>query len=364
MPSSISDFRRSKLFIPAIIVPTVIMLVFSIFNLTAPSDPARISSSLELGIVNNDIGPSFPLISTQAIKGISKNLPFRVALLKDSDSAREALLQGKVSAVVTFPENFSLLALTNKNLSIDILNSQHLTISETQMARQLPSMIQMAISTFVSNLRVSKLNNQATNSSMLVSTNTETMFTAKSLASLPAPFVMSMTTWMASMVGAILLFLGSRQMNFLSRAYIRTTVPIMVMGFSSFVLAIVITLTTLQWEVFLMSWLSVWFVSVCLTWLFLGVFEIIGLLALLIILPMVQYQSVLSGSIAPVSAAPEWLELIGTAVPFDTIGAAYRAIIFGLDANLPYTWLLGSALIGMTLSWGSAIFKGRMKRRW
>ena len=266
--------------------------------------------------------------------------------------------------MITFPESFSQLALINKTLSIDILNSQHLTIAETQMASQLPSMIQMALSTFVSNLRASKLNNQASNAGMMVTTNVETMFKAKSLASLPAPFVMSFTTWMASMVGAILLYLGTRQMAFLNRAYVRTIVPIMTMGFASFALATVVTLTTLQWEVFLMTWLSVWLVCVCLTWLFLGVFEIIGLSALLIILPLVQYQSVLSGSVAPVSAAPDWLERIGTAVPFDTIGAAYRAIIFGSDASLPYIWLISAALIGITLSWGSAIFKGRMRRRW
>ena len=218
MPSSFSDFRRSQLFKPAIIVPTVIMLVFSIFNLTAPSDPARISSSFELGIVNKDVGPSLPLISIQAIKGLSKNLPFRVTLLKDSDAAKDALLKGKVSSVLTFPENFSQLALSNKNLSIGVLNSQHLTIAETQIAGQLPTMVQIALSTFVSNLRTSKLNNQSPNSGMLVTTNVQTMFKAKSLASLPAPFVMSFTTWMASMVGAILLFLGTRQMAFLNRA--------------------------------------------------------------------------------------------------------------------------------------------------
>ena len=364
MPSSISDFRRSELFKPAIIVPTVIMLIFSIFNPTAPSDPARILSSFELGIVNEDLGPSLPLISTQAIKGISKSLPFRVTLLKNSETARDALLKGQVSSVITFPENFSQLALSHKNLSIGVLNSQHLTMSETQIASQLPSMLQMALSTFVSNLRASKLNNQGSNVGMMVTTNVETMFKAKSLASLPAPFVMSFTTWMASMVGAILLFLGTRQMAFLNRAYVRTIVPVMTMGFASFALATVVTLTTLQWEVFLMTWLSVWLVCVCLTWLFLGVFEIIGLSALLIILPLVQYQSALSGSVAPVSAAPDWLERIGTAVPFDAIGAAYRAIIFGSDASLPYIWLLSAALMGIVLSWGSAIFKGRMRRRW
>jgi hypothetical protein len=269
-----------------------------------------------------------------------------------------------VSSVITFPEDFSQLVLSNKNLSIGVLNSQHLTIAETQIAGQLPTMVQITLSTFVSNLRASKLNNQSPNSGMLVTTNVQTMFKAKSLASLPAPFVMSFTTWMASMVGAILLFLGTRQMAFLNRAYVRTIVPVMTMGFASFALATVVTLTTLQWEVFLMAWLSVWLVSVCLTWLFLGIFEIIGLSALLIILPLVQYQSVLSGSVAPVSAAPDWLERIGTAVPFDAIGAAYRAIIFGSDASLPFIWLLSAALIGIVLSWGSAIFKGRMRRRW
>ena len=43
MPSPINDFRRSKLFKAAIIVPTLIALIFSIFNLTAPNDPEKIS---------------------------------------------------------------------------------------------------------------------------------------------------------------------------------------------------------------------------------------------------------------------------------------------------------------------------------
>jgi hypothetical protein len=68
MASSINDFRRSKLFRAAIIVPTVIALIFSIFNLTAPNDPEKISSNFKLGIVNLDTSTSFPLVSTQAIK--------------------------------------------------------------------------------------------------------------------------------------------------------------------------------------------------------------------------------------------------------------------------------------------------------
>ena len=364
MPSSISQFRRSELFKPAIIVPTVIMLFFSIFNLTAPADPARIASAYELGVVNQDIGPALPLVSNQAIKILSKSLPYRLTLIEDSETAREALLKGEVASVITFPEDFSKLAISDKNLNIKILNSQHLTISETQISNQLPATIQMTLSTFISSLRLAKYKNQLPTSGMLVNTNIETLYSSKSLASVSAPFVMSLTSWLTSMVGSILLFLATKKMSLLNRAYLRTVIPVMVMGFASLILAIIITLTTLQWEAFFMSWLSVWLVSVCLSWLFLGAFEIIGLAALLIILPTVQYQSVLSGSMMPLSAAPEWLELVGNLVPFDSIGNAYRAIIFGSDGSLPYYWLLGAALIGLFLSWGSAVFKGRMKRKW
>ena len=100
MPSSIAEFRRSELFKPAILVPTLIMLIFSIFNLTTPSDSARIASAFKLGIVNQDTGPSMPLVSTQAIKVISKSLPFRVTLLENPEIAREALSKGDVSTVL------------------------------------------------------------------------------------------------------------------------------------------------------------------------------------------------------------------------------------------------------------------------
>ena len=175
MPSPLSDFRRSELFKPAILVPTLIMLIFSIFNLTTPSDPARIASGFKLGIVNQDSGPSIPLISTQAIKVISKSLPFRVALLENPEIAREALSKGEVATVLIFPENFTQLAFSDKNLNIKILNSQHLTIAETQMAAQLPATIQMALSTFVSSLRLAKSNNQAPNPGMLVTADVETL---------------------------------------------------------------------------------------------------------------------------------------------------------------------------------------------
>ncbi len=232
MASSINDFRRSKLFRAAIIVPTVIALIFSIFNLTAPNDPEKISSNFKLGIVNLDKSKSFPLLSTQAIKSISRSLPFRVGLFKDSENAKTALAKGEISSVIIFPEDFSEQALGKKSISVKVINSDHLTASETQIASQLPSTFQL------------------------------------------------------------------------------------------------------------------------------------GLLALLLIVPVVFYQPALSGTVIPLTAAPEWLELIGASVPFDSIGRAYRSVIFGSSGGLPLLWLASAAFIGLLLNWGSDILRGRMKRRW
>jgi len=364
MPSSLNDFRRSKLFRAAVIVPILISLIFSLFNLTAPNDPEKIASNFKLGIVNLDTSITIPRISTQAIKSLSRSLPFRVGLFKTADEAKEALSKGSISSVIIFPEKFSELALSDRSIAVKVISTEHLTVSETQIAKQLPSMFQMGLSTFVSNLRLSKIKNEQSSLEMPIMIENETLYKAQSLASMPSPFVMNFVTWLTAMVGSVLLFLATNQMTLLNRAYVRTVIPIMTMGASSLVLAIVVTTSTLQWGSFIMLWLAPWLISVCLSWLFLGIFTIIGLSAMVLILPIVFYQSVLSGTMIPLSAAPEWLELIGTWIPFDSIGSAYRAIIFKSNGSLPYLWLAGAALLGLLLNWGSDIFRGRMKRRW
>jgi ABC-2 type transport system permease protein len=90
-----------------------------------------------------------------------------------------------------------------------------------------------------------------------------------------------------------------------------------------------------------------------------GIFELTGLWSLLVILPTVFYQSVLGGSMVPVAAAPDWLREIGEVIPFDSIGAAFRGVMYDAGAGLPFIWLLSAALIGIILIWGSAIIKGR-----
>jgi len=361
MPSSIAEFRRSKLFKPAIMVPTMIMLIFSLFNLTAPVDPIRTASAFNLGVVNQDEGLTFPpmKLASIAMEGIAGSMPFTVTVLDDPEIARAALESGDVATVILFPADFSKLAVSDKNFSIEIWNTQHLTVAETQMASQLPMMIQMALSSGVSNLRLAISKGQIPSLDLTVTANVETLHRAENTATLPAPFVMTFTSWLAAMVGTILLFLATSQMASLNRAYVRTLVPVMTMGLASFVLALVVVSTTLQWAQFIGIWLNVWIVSLCLVWLFMGIFEVAGLWSLIVILPTVFYQSVLGGSMAPVAAAPDWLREIGEVIPFDSIGAAYRSVMYDAGGGLPFIWLLSAALIGIILIWGSAIIRSR-----
>ena len=362
MSSSIDQFRRSELFKPAIMVPAMIMLIFSLFNLTAPADPVRTASAFNLGVVNQDEGLTFPpmKLATIAMDGISGNLPFTVTELDNPEIARSALESGEVAAVILFPADFSKLVVGDKNFSIKILKTQHLTVAETQMASQLPMIVQLALSSGVANFRLGKSKGQMIPSlDLIVTADEETIHRAKNTAILPAPFVMTFTSWLAAMVGTILLFLATSQMASMNRAYIRTLVPVMTMGLASFVLALVVIFTTSQWGLFIAIWLNVWLVSLCLVWLFMGIFELVGLWSLIVILPTVFYQSVLGGSMAPVAAAPDWLREIGEVIPFDSIGAAYRGVMYDASGGLPFIWLLSAALIGIILIWGSAIVKGR-----
>ena len=298
-------------------------------------------------------------LATIAMYGIAGNLPFTVTELDNPEIARSALEAGEVATVILFPADFSKLAVGDKNFSIEIWNTQHLTVAETQMASQLPMMVQMALSSGVANLRLAMSKGQMPSLDLTVTANVETLHRAENTATLPAPFVMTFTSWLAAMVGTILLFLATSQMASMNRAYIRTLVPVMTMGLASFVLALVVIFTTSQLGLFIDIWLNVWLVSLCLVWLFMGIFELTGLWSLIVILPTVFYQSVLGGSIAPVAAAPDWLREIGEIIPFDSIGAAYRGVMYDAGGGLPFIWLLSAALIGIILIWGSAIVKGR-----
>lgn len=338
------------------------MLIFSLFNLTAPPNPERAMASFNLGVVNHDKGLIFPPIkfANRVLGGLGDTLPFSVTEFHERDGARAALEAGEVAAVILFQPEFSKMAVSEENFETEIWNGQHLTVAETQASAQLPMMIQMAMSAGVANLRLALAKGRIPSGGFPVTAKVETLHPVSTTTKLVVPFVMTFTNWLAAFVGAMLLFLatGSLKEGF-DRARLRSAVPVVSTGIASLVLALVIGATTWDWALLLPVWLNVWFVTLCLNWFMSGLFAVFGLVSILIILPAAFYQTALGGAMAPVAAAPEWLASIGEVIPFYLIGAAYRGVVLGGSNGLPLVWLGASALVGLVLIWAAAALRGR-----
>ena len=362
MSATLARLKENHLFIPAMIVPSLIMLVFSLFNMTAPLDPERAASVFSLGVVNQDEGlTSSPIrVSSRMLGGLGENLPFKISEFKTIDLARAALEAGEIAAVVVFSPEFSKNAIGDENFEIEIWNAQHLSVSETGMATQLPMMIQTAMSGGVANLRLAFAKGQPPTGGFLVTAKVTTLYETDSPARLIAPFVMTFTTWFAAFVGALLLFRATRSdLDPKEMAGFRTLLPVINLCGASFILAIVIAAATGDWGLLIPVWWNVWLVAVCLGWLMGGLFAVFGMISILVILPLTFYQSALGGAMIPVAAAPGWLRVIGEMVPFDTLGAAYRGVIHGAGFSLPLIWLGGAACVGLVLIWSAGLISAR-----
>jgi hypothetical protein len=352
MSTVINQFKQPTLSRPALLVPLAIVLIFSVFNLTAPQDGARIAAEFKIGIVNQDDGLAFPpiRIASKVMEGLVGNMPFQVMEIADPDTARSALEAGDVAAVILFAPEFSKNAFGDDNFEVEIWNAQHLTIGQTQIAAQLPAMMQMALSAGVASLRLAFAKGRLPSGEMPVSIKVETLHKAANSVVLAAPFVMNFATWLATFVGAMLLFLASREMSASSvRAKIRVGLPVVSFGLASLGLAVIVVATTGQWDLFLPVWLNVWAVALCLGWLLTGLFSLLGIGAIVLILPVVFYQNALGGTMAPIGAAPPWLGSIAGLVPFERIGAGYRGVVHGAGFDLPLVWLAGAGTVGLVL---------------
>ena len=364
MKQSLAIMRKSPLFIPAMIVPTVIMLIFSFFSLTAPLDSEKVASAFKLGIVNNDTGLTFPplKVSERMLEGMSANLPFQIVELQEKDGALAALELGDVAAVLVFPPKFSKLVASGDPIELEIFNGNHLTLLETQMSAQLPAMMQANFSAGVLLLRDALSKGQMPDGVFPIVTSVTTLHKAAHPAALVAPFVMTFTTWLASFVGAMLLFLASKTVaHGASMALVRSVLPIAVTGIAAFVLALTIAGTTGAFAMLLSLWATIWAATLAISWLMGGLFAVGGLAALVLVLPVVFYQTSVGGAQAPLAAAPDWLQSIGAVLPFDQLGAMYRAAVHGGGAGVPYDLLGITAVVGLALIWLGSVFLGRAK---
>ena len=97
MFTTLARLKDNRMFILAMIVPSMIMLIFSLFNMTAPLDPERAASVFRLGVVNQDEGLTSPpiRISSRMLGGLGENLPFKINEFKTIDLQEQRLKLGK-----------------------------------------------------------------------------------------------------------------------------------------------------------------------------------------------------------------------------------------------------------------------------
>ena len=155
---NIAELMRSQPILRgALIAPTMVALVFVLFNLTSAIDPAKATAALKVATVNLDEGlptPAGPFrLADQIVSGLRANLPFALTLEPTEDAARHDLDQGWVSAAVVFPADFSRAIAEGRPVTVRVLNSDHLSVMETQVGNALPGQLQSALTIAVGAMR-------------------------------------------------------------------------------------------------------------------------------------------------------------------------------------------------------------------
>ncbi|MDG2339949.1 MAG: hypothetical protein P8L32_01965 [Paracoccaceae bacterium] len=361
MRNLLTKFMGASLAKPAMFVPTAIMIIFSVFSLTAPNDPSRILSAFELGIVNDDKAPPFPpiVVSERLLEGVTTNLPLNLVELATREQAEQMVEQGKIGAALIFGEDFSANAINGEQVSFEILSSQHLTIAEVQVVGQLKAVLPAAMSAGVAGIQLAMSKGQMPTGEMPVSAKINDLVVASAPASISAPFVMLYTTWLAGLVGAILLFMATKSsLVGKEKAIVSTLLPIATTGLSTFMLSMVIG-ATVAWDLVFEIWPFIWVSALALTWLFYGLISVFSLASLVLWLPVVFYQSAIGGVMTPRSAAPAWMDFMPSWIEFEALGAAYRGLIHGVDMGYPTAMMGIFAAIGLILIWSKALILDR-----
>lgn len=368
MNDTIARIRSTPTFRAAIVAPIAIMVVFSIFNMTAPLNPARVAGAITLGVVNLDGGiPGAPMRPSDAILGgLRANLPFEVAPLESADAARAALERGDISAALIVPPDFSRSVMGGGAVAVTVLNAEHLSLAETQLGAGLPGQIGAAFSAAVSGARLAMAQGGLPSGEPPVGVTVETLHPARNAQTLFAPFVMAFAVWIAGFVGGLMLFLATRGERGPAAAsqvaLLRTFVPVAVAGIASLLLALIVAGTTALWGDFVGLWLFAWLASAAVVLIVAGLFSVLGLAAILIALPVVFYQTAVAGAQAPPAAAPGWIAWLGDVVPAHDVVTGFRAILIGgPDSWLPVGTAFAAAAIGVALIWLGTFLHARLR---
>ncbi|WP_127105761.1 YhgE/Pip domain-containing protein [Pararhodobacter zhoushanensis] len=146
-----SALRERPILRGALIVPSVIALIFSLFNLSAAPDPAALASHITIATVNHDAGLPFPPINVaeRMISGLSQRLPMPLQTYGSDAEARAALEGEDVQAVLIFPQEFSLSVSGSDPVPLTLITSGSLTMAVSQLTGALPGMVESGVAAAV-----------------------------------------------------------------------------------------------------------------------------------------------------------------------------------------------------------------------
>jgi hypothetical protein len=357
--STFAIIRREPAFRGAIIAPILVALVFAFFNLTSTVEPGDAAAAMILGIVNEDEEFSAPfgkvIISERILTGMQTSLPFGSATLDSEDDARAALDQGTVSMVLMIPANFSTSAMAGEPVEVRFLRTDHLSLAEAQFGQSVPPMIQANFSLAVTMVRQALAQGRppVLNAPPPVAVADEVLHAAQGARGLFAPFVLLFPTWLAAMVGTLMLFIASRgslrRDNHFSQSMVRLAVPVVSMGLSTLAGVLVVGLAADVWGGFIAPWLFLWLAGTAAAWVLMGLFSVLGFFALIVAVPLVFYQAPAAGAMSPVAAAPEWFAWINDVLPLSETLAGLRSLLIGGPAGDLPIGALAVVLVGGAL---------------
>ena len=368
---TLARIRAHTTFRGAIVAPAVVVTIFVLFNLTGAVDPQSASQAMRLGIANLDEGAPGPAgelrLSEQILEGLAGRAPFAALAYEAEAAASAALETGEVFAVLVLPGDFTRAAVGGAPVSARILVSEHRSVAEARLGAALPEMFEAALGTAVTMARLAVAARiQGPPGPPPVTVVTEPLHLAANARMGVAPVVLMFASGLGALVGAILLHLATRARvprgAFAGVALMRTAIPVVATALASVLGALMVGLATEVWDGFVALWLYSWLIAATFMLGLVGLFSLLGPLALIVGLPLVFYQGLAAGALAPVAAAPSWVSWINDVLPLPQILAGWRTILIGgPDDAVAIREVVLVLVVGVVLIWVATGLHARVR---